>query len=169
MSENKIKGFVFYYGFYEALNSELLDDATFRHLVTSICEFVFEDKEFSPQTEIERMLWNLIRPQLKANKDRFHNGTKGGRKRTIDREKVTELHTKGYTQGYIAEQLGCSRKSVNSILSEASKGVTVTKPKKKNKKEKNKKEKEKELHVTKVTDVTPLDEVLKEEMRNKLR
>ena len=161
-NENKIKGFVFYYGFYEALNSKMLDDAAFRRLVLSICEFVFEGKEFEPQTEIERMLWTLMRPQLKANVDRYHNGTKGGRPSRIDRDIVSQMSQKCLTQQQIADELGCSRRQVNRILSEDSKKRHMTKPKKKNKKEK---EKEKMSQVTPVK----LDKVLKAEMTEKLR
>ena len=161
-NENKRQGFVFYRSFYEALSNNLINDATFRRLVSSICEYSLEDKDFIPESDLEALVWSSIKPQLKANNDRYHNGTKGGRKRTIDRAKVTELHRKGYSQGYIAEQLGCSRKAINSILSEIKKGVTVTKPKEKEK------EKEKEKGASQVTPVK-LDKVLKAEMTEKLR
>ena len=54
-------------------------------------------------------------------KDRYtaavENGKKGGRKQTIDRDKVLELKAKGNTNKAIAEELGCSVSSIEKIVS----------------------------------------------------
>lgn len=173
MSKNLRESFVFYRSFHESLKSELIDDASFRRLVTSICEFALDGNDFEPTNEIERLIWTPIRPQLEASRSRYEkgkkDGLKGGRPGTIDRDIVLKMSQKGYTQGYIADKLGCSRKQVNRILAEVSRVGHKTKPNVNVNDNENKNGMSHVPYVPTDNNVTKLDEVLKEEMRNKLR
>lgn len=99
-------------------------------------------------TDSAQLVYDLIKPQLDANFRKYQNGKTGGRPGTINRDIVLKMSQKGHTQCHIAEVLGCSRRQVNRILSEASEVGHKTKAKNKNK-NKNKKEND-------VTETSPL-------------
>jgi DNA invertase Pin-like site-specific DNA recombinase len=67
------------------------------------------------QAERQRILerTNEGRLEAKANHVQF------GRKRTIDRKKIVELHTSGMGTTQIAKQIGIGRSTVYKLLNEA--------------------------------------------------
>ncbi len=85
--------FIFYRSFYEA--AKPLSKANRAELFDCICEFALNQTETKPKPIVEAM-FNLIRPQLEANYNRYLTGCKGGRppKETKDKPNDNQTITK---------------------------------------------------------------------------
>ena len=70
------ESFVFYQSFYKALNK--LDATTYKKIMNAICEYGFTGFISTELTDIESVIFELIKPQLDANNKRYENGCKGG-------------------------------------------------------------------------------------------
>lgn len=70
--------FVFYRSFYEAVKSQ--DDKTISDLFKAICEYALNHEEIE-LNGIEKMAFELIKPQLEANYKKALSGCKGGQAR----------------------------------------------------------------------------------------
>lgn len=68
--------FVFYRSFYEAI--EDLSDKEQLKVYKAISKLALNDEE-TELSGIANTIFKLIKPQLKANNDRYENGKKGGR------------------------------------------------------------------------------------------
>ena len=85
------ESFIFYKSFYESIKQ--LDETSQYHIYKAIMEHEFEDKE--PKLNgVEKAIFVLIEPQLKANKKRYENGCKGGRPKTETKPKQNRNKTK---------------------------------------------------------------------------
>jgi len=85
--------FIFYRSFFEA--AKPLSKANRAELFDCICEFALNQTETKPKPIVEAM-FNLIRPQLEANYNRYITGCKGGRplKETKDKPNHNQTITK---------------------------------------------------------------------------
>lgn len=84
----------------------------------------------------------------------IENGGKGGRPQEIDRNAVINLRKNGYTQAQIAEEVGCSIRTVKRILSGTKGDITRHNLEKEIEKEKEiKKEIEKENEIEKKNEI----------------
>ena len=70
------ESFVFYQSFYKALNK--LDATTYKKIMNAVCEYGFTGFVSTELTDIESVIFELIKPQLDANNKRYENGCKGG-------------------------------------------------------------------------------------------
>ena len=77
--ETKRDSFIFYRSFMEALSE--LNDEQYAKVFRAITKFALDGKELK-LTGIEKVIFQLIKPQLIANQKRYDNGCKGGRKST---------------------------------------------------------------------------------------
>lgn len=77
--ETKRDSFIFYRSFMEALSE--LNDEQYAKVFRAITKFALDGKEIK-LTGIEKVIFQLIKPQLIANQKRYDNGCKGGRKST---------------------------------------------------------------------------------------
>ena len=68
------ESFVFYQSFYKALNK--LDATTYKKIMNAICEYGFTGFISTELTDIESVIFELIKPQLDANNKRYENGCK---------------------------------------------------------------------------------------------
>ena len=73
----KRDSFIFYRSFMEAL--EALDDKQYARVFRAISKFALDGKEVK-LTGVEKVIFQLIKPQLVANQKRYESGCKGGRK-----------------------------------------------------------------------------------------
>lgn len=70
------ESFIFYRSFYEAI--EDLPDEEQLKIYKAIFKLALNDEEVNLDG-ISNTIFKLIKPQLKANNDRYENGKKGGR------------------------------------------------------------------------------------------
>lgn len=86
------ESFIFYKSFYEAIKE--VEDKDKIQIYESICKYSLYEEE-TELTGISKILFTLIKPQLKANTKRFEDGKKGGRPK-----KKTTGYEKKKTTGY---------------------------------------------------------------------
>lgn len=71
------------------------------------------------------IILTMARPNQISSAQRYkkaiENGAKGGRPPTVDRKQVITLRESGYTQNQIAEEVGCSIRTVRNILAKQEK------------------------------------------------
>lgn len=70
------ESFIFYRSFYEAIDD--LPDKEQLKIYKAISKLALNDEE-TELTGVANTIFKLIKPQLKANNDRYENGKKGGR------------------------------------------------------------------------------------------
>ena len=100
-----------------------------------MCDSIFEDKDFSEKdfTNEELIIIDLTLPLLKAAKNNYENGLKGGRPTKINYEKALELKDKGLNNSQIAEYFGVSKRAIEIFFQERKNEKTPEKtPKKSN-------------------------------------
>lgn len=91
-----MSGFIFYDSFYKGLHS--LDGDDYKTTIEAICMYAFDGIEPENLTPMQRMAFELIRPQIDANERRRQSGQRGGRpKAEVFDEKTngTEEKTSG--------------------------------------------------------------------------
>ena len=87
----KRDSFIFYRSFMEAL--EGLNDTQYAKVFRAISKYALDGKELR-LTGVEKVIFQLVRPQLDANKKRYENGCKGGRKPTETKPNDNQTETK---------------------------------------------------------------------------
>lgn len=83
--------FVFYRSFYESIKR--LPPEDFKNCFLAITEYALNGTE--PETEgIERTVFELIKPQIDSNNQRYENGKKGGRPKNQEKPNDNQVITK---------------------------------------------------------------------------
>ena len=83
----KRDSFIFYRSFMEALAD--LNDAQYARVFRAISKFALDGKEVK-LVGVEKVIFQLVKPQLVANQKRYDNGCKGGRPKTKPSENQDE-------------------------------------------------------------------------------
>ena len=84
------ESFVFYRSFYKAIMK--LDDKDLAQAIRAICAYAL-DGELIECEGIAEIIFDMAKPQIDANNNRFVNGQKGGRpKKTIGRSSAGPDH-----------------------------------------------------------------------------
>lgn len=73
----KRDSFIFYRSFVNALDS--LEDEQYARVFRAISKFALDGKE-TKLSGVEKVIFELVKPQLVSNQKRWENGCKGGRK-----------------------------------------------------------------------------------------
>ena len=89
--------FVFYRSFYDAIKT--LPEESFCRLSMAIMKYAIEGEE-TELIGMEVNIFTLIKPQIDANNDRYSNGKRGGRPKTIGYETKEPMVKKEITIGY---------------------------------------------------------------------
>lgn len=79
MSAEEKDSFVFYRSFYKAINY-LTNDLEKLEMYEAVTKYALDFTEPTLKTPMQQMAWDLMRPQLLANKKRYENGCKPKRK-----------------------------------------------------------------------------------------
>ena len=98
--------FIFYKSFYDSIhrlnNKELKAD-----IFEAICELALYNNDIELSNNVGLMIMDLIKPQIKANNQRYENGKKGGRPKketnSYEKEKTTG-YLKTKTIGYVSKK-----------------------------------------------------------------
>ena len=83
----KRESFIFYRSFMEALDE--LNDEQYARVFRAISKFALDGKE-TKLTGIEKVIFQLVKPQIEANIKRYENGCKGGRKPKEDYDQIIQ-------------------------------------------------------------------------------
>ena len=88
--------------------------------ISGLLEYGFYDIIPESENPLINMVYVQAIPSMKSATERYNkaveNGSKGGRKQTINRDAVYDLKSQGYTHQQIADKLGCSINSIKSIF-----------------------------------------------------
>lgn len=112
------ESFVMYRSFVDAIDAipDELEQARVYKAISHYSLYGVEPEGLSPMGQIifTMALPNISAAQKKWDKAR-ENGSKGGRPKEINEARIRELKAQGLTNREVAEQLGCSEKSVERV------------------------------------------------------
>ena len=120
--------FIMYRSFHTALSH--LSNEEYGQMMKIINEYALDGKEPEECSELMKVVFILIKPQIDANNERHQkhiksveDGKKGGRQAAISKDKVMSLYNEGKTPAEIAEKMNCSRQLVYKIVNNESVNV----------------------------------------------
>ena len=106
------ESFIFYRSFYEAI--EDLNDKEQLKVYKAIAKLALNDEEMQ-LTGVANTIFKLIKPQLKANNERYEKGINGGRPVEYDHEEIEDLIVQGYSNKEISGIIGCSQSTIKNF------------------------------------------------------
>lgn len=113
--------FIMYRSFHTALSH--LSNEEYGQMMKIINEYALDGKEPEECSELMKVVFILIKPQIDANNERHQkhiksveDGKKGGRQASVNKDEVMSLYTEGKTPAEIAEKMNCSRQLVYKIV-----------------------------------------------------
>lgn len=104
--------FIFYRSFYEAI--EDLNDKEQLKVYKAIAKLALNEEEIQ-LTGVANTIFKLIKPQLKANNERYEKGINGGRPVEYDHEEIEDLIVQGYSNKEISGIIGCSQSTIKNF------------------------------------------------------
>ena len=118
MTEN----FVFYTGWLETIDGmakELGEDYANKALY-ALVKYAATGEMVTSNALVKGWIIGSVMPSVDNAKERYDkaiaNGSKGGAPQKVDRQQVIDLRNKGYTQKQIADELGCTERTIRNIL-----------------------------------------------------
>lgn len=149
-----MEGFVFYDSFYKALSKLKADDQV--KCLKALCDYALYDIVPKEDDNIVNMFFELVKPQVDKNKQRYINGCKGGApKGNQNAKKTTNIEPNDNQKQPKTTKINQIEKSVEKNNLNINKNINININN--NKKENN--IKEKSLAVSEVTALTPQVEV----------
>lgn len=118
----KSDGFVFFRSVWESYQElKRRDAALAEKFLTAVIEYGLEGEYDESEPLINAIMSNITVSIDNARSRRIasqENGSKGGRPKLYSSEKIAELVAQGKTNQQIADELGCSLKTVQRTLKE---------------------------------------------------